>query len=172
MSLYQAWLISVPLAFDCVCPKCQGKERQPYRTSASLIFSFSSFLYRFLFLPLYIYIFLSHQVHVHVHSPAGFFPLQIDRLSACFLQFPVVFTAFNLLILCLPRAKATIPLFFSCFLCMCVSSALFGMLFTALVALCLTPVNLAEHFEDEHSVLINQTGGGQRLVRSDSHQSS
>ncbi len=42
--------------------------------------------------------------------------------------------------------------------CVCVSSALFGMLFTALVvALCVTPVSLAECFEDEHSVLINQT---------------
>lgn len=124
VSLYRVWLISVPPALDCLCPKCQGKERH-------LCLSHFLFLvFPIPFLSLYIYIFvsgledaaqlLSHQVQLHVHSPAMFFPLWSEGLSPCL--FPLDLTGFNLLILSSPQAKATVPLLSptasaACFMC-------------------------------------------------------
>lgn len=51
--------------------------------------------------------FLAH--HVWTKSQQGIFPLQNKGLSACLLQFPLVLTAFNLLIPRSPQAKVTVP---------------------------------------------------------------
>ena len=73
----------IPVAFDCVCPKCQGKEH--HLIEALPLFFFLPFpLSAFLSLSLCSCMFLSnledeiqflsHQVHVQVRSSKGIFP--------------------------------------------------------------------------------------------------
>ncbi len=113
VSLCRAWLISVPPGFWLHLPKMSGQRTSPRRAPASLIFSFSQIL---LF---HICIFLSSLDD----SVERFFPFLVMGLSARLVQFPQVLTAFNLLILGSPRAKATVPLLSSslsacvCFKC-------------------------------------------------------
>lgn len=131
-------------------PKMSGQRTSPRRTSASLIFSFFSFLFPILFISGYFHLAWKIQLCSCSCPQPSRVVSPLNRVLV--LQFPPVLTALNLLILSSPQSLSVFSL------CVCVSSALSSMLFTALVlALCVTPVSLVGRFEEERSVLINHT---------------
>lgn len=149
MSLYQAWLISVPLAFDCICPKCQGKEHHLTELlhcsfiHSSLPFSHSFFFSTYLYLTWKLWLAFCHIKFMFETTAQQAFSGLIKRLSTSLLQFPLVLTSFKIVNSQLTAGQSDSLSLVSHLRCVRFLNASLGMLFTELVsALTVTPVSL------------------------------